>query len=234
MSTFHNRGRVAGFIYLLLVLIAPLRLVFIPGKLFVSGDAEATVVNITAHETLFRLGIFSDLLTGTVMVFLMLALYRLFADVNKQQAVLMVILGGPLAASIYFFNVLNDAAALALIRGDHFLSVFSTPQLHALAYFFLRLHGYEETAAELLWGLWLLPLAVLIYQSRLVPRFFAFWLTANGLAYIVSCFFGFIAPRYDDKISTISSPFMLGEIGFMLWILIRGARLHSVGEKNKI
>jgi len=230
VGIFRNQGRIAGLIYLLLVLIAPFRLVFIPGKLFVSGNAEATVVNIAAHETLFRLGIFTDLLTGTIMVILMLALYQLFAHANKRQAVLMVILGGPVAASIYFFNVLNDAAALALIRSDHFLTVFTTPQLHAAAYFFLRLHSYEETAAELIWGLWLLPLAILIYQSRLVPRFFAIWLTANGLAYIVSCFIGFVAPQYDDKISTISSPLMLGEIAFMLWLLVRGVRLPSTAS----
>ena len=227
MGIFRNRGRIAGLIYLLLVLIAPFRLVFIPGRLFVSGNAEATAANIIANERLFRFGIVSDLITGTIMVFLMLALYRLFSPVNKQQAVLMVILGGPVAASLYFLNVLNDAAALALIRSDHFLDVFKTPQLHAAAYFFLRLHGYEETAAELVWGLWLLPLAILIYQSRLVPRFFAIWLTANGFAYIVSCFVGFVAPQYDDKISIISSPLMLGEIAFMLWLLVRGVRSPS-------
>ena len=230
VSIFRNQGRIAGLIYLLLVLIAPIRLVFIPGKLFVSGNAEATAVNIIANEKLFRFGIVSDLITGTIMVFLMLALYRLFSHANKEQAVLMVILGGPVVASIYFFNVLNDAATLALIRSDHFLNVFTPPQLHAAAYFFLRLHGYEETAAELVWGRWLLPLAILIYQSRLVPRFFAIWLTANGFAYIVSCFVGFVAPQYDDKISIISSPLMLGEIAFMLWLLVRGVRLPSTAS----
>ena len=227
MGIFRNQGRIVGLIYLLLVLIAPFRLVFFPGRLFVSGNAEATAANIIANERLFRFGIVSDLITGTIMVFLMLALYRLFSPVNMQQAVLMVILGGPVATSLYFLNVLNDAATLALIRSDHFLDVFDTPQLHAAAYFFLRLHGYEETAAELVWGLWLLPLAILIYQSRLVPRFFAFWLTANGFAYMVSCFVGFVAPEYDDKISIISSPLMLGEVAFMLWLLVRGVRPPS-------
>lgn len=65
----------------------------------------------------------------------MLSFYQLFAHANQQQAVLMVILGGPVAASLYFVNVLNDAAALALIRSGHFLTVFTTPQLHAAAFF---------------------------------------------------------------------------------------------------
>jgi hypothetical protein len=46
MSSTRNPGRVAGLWYLLLVLIGPLRLICIPNKLFVSGNAAATVDNI--------------------------------------------------------------------------------------------------------------------------------------------------------------------------------------------
>ena len=53
MSSTNNPGRVAGFLYLLL-LAAPLRLIYIPSKLFVHGNATATANNIAAHETLFR------------------------------------------------------------------------------------------------------------------------------------------------------------------------------------
>jgi uncharacterized protein DUF4386 len=60
MSSTHNPGRVAGFLYLLLVVAAPLRLIYIPSKLFVHGNATATANNIAAHELLFRLGIFAQ------------------------------------------------------------------------------------------------------------------------------------------------------------------------------
>ena len=42
MSSTRNPGRVAGFWYLLPVLIGPLRLVYIPGKLFVHENPGAT------------------------------------------------------------------------------------------------------------------------------------------------------------------------------------------------
>jgi hypothetical protein len=80
------------FLYLLL-LAAPLRLIYTPSKLFVHGNAAATANNITAHETLFRFGIVGDLFTGTMVIFVALALYRLFKAVDQNQAVLMVILG---------------------------------------------------------------------------------------------------------------------------------------------
>src|SRR5256884_9774510 len=92
MSSTRNPGRVAGFLYLLL-LAAPLRLIYIPSKLFVHGNATATANNIAAHELLFRLGIVGDLLTGTMAIFLTLALYRLLKGVDQDLARLMVILG---------------------------------------------------------------------------------------------------------------------------------------------
>jgi hypothetical protein len=67
MSSIHNPGRVAGLLYLSL-LGAPLRLIYIFNTLFVTGNATATANNIAAHETLFRLGIVSDLLTGTMAI----------------------------------------------------------------------------------------------------------------------------------------------------------------------
>ena len=43
---------------------------------------------------LFRIGIVCDLLTGVIGLFLALAVYRLFKAVDKNLAVLMVMLGG--------------------------------------------------------------------------------------------------------------------------------------------
>ena len=66
MRASENPGRVAGLWYLLLALLGPLRLIYIPGTLFVPGDAASTVVNITAHEWLFRLGMAADLTADSV------------------------------------------------------------------------------------------------------------------------------------------------------------------------
>lgn len=127
MHPTDKAARIAGAIYLALVVTAPWRLVYIPGTLFVHGDATATAANIAAHETLFRLGIVTDLLTGVIVIFVVLALYRLFKDVDRSLAALMVILGGLMVAPIYFLNTVNDAAALLLVRGADFLSVFDKP-----------------------------------------------------------------------------------------------------------
>jgi len=92
MSTLKHQARIAGLLYLTLM-TAPLRLIYIPSHLFVANNASATSANIAAHETLFRLGMLSDLFTATMGIFLTLALYRLFKGVDEGLARLVVILG---------------------------------------------------------------------------------------------------------------------------------------------
>ena len=215
---------VAGFFYLLLVLVGPFRLMYIPSALFVSGNATATADNIAAHELLFRVGILSDLLTGTMGLVVALSLYRLFKGVNKDLARLMVILGGLVVTPIYFLNTLNDAAALLLVRGGNSLSVFDQLQRNALAMLFLRLHHHGIVANEIFWGLWLFPFGVLVYRSRFLPRFLGVWLIINGCAYLALSFTGVLLPQYEDTVSNFALPAQLGEIAIMLWLLIGGAR----------
>jgi len=224
MSSTHNPGRVAGFLYLILVVTAPLRLMYIPSTLFVRGDATATASNIAAHETLFRLGIVSDLLSGTICIFLVLALYRLLKGVDQGHAVLMVILGGLMVTPIYFLNALNDVAALLLVRGADFLSVFEKPQRDALAMLFLRLHGHGVLASFIFAGLWLFPFGVLVYRSGFLPRILGVWLIINGFAYLTISFTGLLLPQYEDMVSNIAFPALLGELAIMLWLLIKGAK----------
>jgi hypothetical protein len=230
MTLTSKNARIAGFIYLLLVFAAPVRLAYIPSTLIVHGNATATANNIAAHETQFRFGIASDLFCGTILIFLTLALYRLFKGVDQNLAVLMVILGGVLPAAIDFFNVLNDAAALILVRGADFLSVFDKPQRDALAMLFLRLHHEEIVAAEIFWGLWLFPLGILVYRSRFLPRFLGVWLIINGFAYLAMSLTGLLLPRYEDMVSNVTLPALLGEVAFVLWLLIKGAKAQPFAD----
>ena len=223
MTSLSRNARTAGLLYLTLM-TAPLRLIYIPGKLFVSGNASATANNIAAHEMLFRLGIVSDLFTGTMVIFLTLALYRLFEGVDKSLARLVVMLGALPVTPIYFVNTINDAAALLLARGPDFLSAIDKPQREALVMVFLRMHGQGILANEIFWGLWLFPFGLLVYRSRFLPRILGVWLILNGFAYLASSVTGLLWPQYEDRVSNWVFPLMLGELAIMLWLIIMGAK----------
>jgi len=229
MTSPYNPGRVAGFWYLLLVIIGPLRLIYIPEKLFVHGNATATINNIAAHELLFRLGILADLIGAVILVFLTLAFYRLFAGVDRNLAVQVVIFGGVMPALIYFIGVVSDFAVLTFVRGGDFLSVFDKPQRDALAFLFIKLRDHQNTAAEILWGLWLLPLALLVYKSRFLPRFLAVWLALCGFCYLALSVTGVLWPEYQNKVFAISQPAFFGEVALMLWLVFKGAKPQTMG-----
>jgi Domain of unknown function (DUF4386) len=227
-----NPGRTAGIWYLLLILIGPLRLLYIPSKLIVDENAAATVNNIAAHQLLFRLGMVSELLDALMLIFLVLAFYRLFEKVDRHLSMLVVVLGGLMPAAMYLVNVTTDAGALMIVRGADFLSVFDKPQQDALALVLLRLHDHLFTATLLLAGAWLFPLGILVYRSRFLPRLVGVWLLIGGAAWLVMCFTGFLAPQYQDKEFALFQPAFLGEIALMLWLVIKGAKPPAIPEKT--
>src|SRR6202163_897451 len=196
MSSTKNPGRFAGLLYILMSIPGFFAMVYVPSKLIVHGNAAATANNVSASETLFRLGIAGELVGYAGFIFVALALYDVLKGVNRQHASLMVILI-VVAVPIAFLNELISIAALVLVRGADFLSIFEKPQRDALAMLFLNLHFYGFVVAEIFWGLWLLPLALLVYRSRFLPRFLGVWLILDGLAYVTLSLTGLLLPQYQ-------------------------------------
>jgi hypothetical protein len=224
MTLIRNPGRVAGLWYLLLIVIGPFFLLYIPNKVFVEDNASATVNNLAAHELLFRFGMIAELAGAIILIFLTLAFYRLFAGVDRNLAMLVVILGGVMPAVLYFVGVGCELAALRVVRGANFLSAFDKPQQDALALLFLRLHGAQITASLALAGAWLFPLAALVYRSRFLPRFLGVWVAIGGVAYLALSLTAVLWPQYQDKVFSYSQPAFFGEIALTLWLVIKGAR----------
>lgn len=223
MTFRKNPGRFAGLLYVLTSIVGFFAMGYVPGKLIVHGDATATANNIGNSEMLFRLGIAAAVIGQAGFIFVALALYDLLKGVSRRQASLMVILI-VVSIPIAFVNELNSIAALLLVRGADFLSVIEKPQRDALAMLFLKLHVQGFVLAEMFWGLWLFPLGLLVYRSRFLPRFLGVWLGLAGVAWVVESLTGILWPLYLDKVDRYLQPAIIGEIAFMLWLLIKGAK----------
>jgi hypothetical protein len=197
---------------------------YVPGKLIVSGNATATADNIRDSGWLLRIGIASELFHQVIAIFLVLALYRLFKSVNENHARQLVILGALVSVPIMFVNVLNEIAALILVSGADFLSVFEKPELDALAYLFVRLHGLGITVASIFWGLWLFPFGMLVIHSGFIPRVFGYLLMIAGTAYLASAFATLVLPQFAPLVSQIALPLEVAELPIVVWLLIWGAK----------
>ena len=228
MNPARNPGRFAGALYVLASIVGFFAMGYVPDKLIVHGNAAATASNIAASETLFRLGIAGQLIGQAGFILVGLALYELLKGVNRRHASLMVILL-VVQVPIAFLNELNYFAALILVRGADFLSLFEKPQREALAMLFLNLHFQGLVVDEIFWGLWLFPLAALVYRSRFLPRFLGVWLALAGFAWVILSLTGVLSPQSYDKVYTLTQPAVFGEIAFMLWLVIKGVRPPALG-----
>jgi Domain of unknown function (DUF4386) len=224
MKTLKQQARRAGLIYLVMGLIAPIGLMYVPGELVVFEDAAATADNLRNSEWLLRLGMASELTHQAILVFLALALYRLFKPVNETLARQLLILGALVSVPIMFVNVLNDLAALTLAKGADFLAPFERPELDALAYLFVRLHSLGITVASIFWGLWLVPFGLLVIRSGFIPRFLGYLLFVAGGAYLATATARLVMPQYEAVVSSIALPLYMAELPIIFWLAIWGAR----------
>lgn len=226
MHPLGKTARVAGFLYLLVVITGFFTLMYAPARLFVDGDATVVAGNILAHLTLFRVDIVLSLFSELCFIATVLVLYRLFHTTGPQLAaamVLLVLLCSPLA----FAGIANELAVLGFLRGGDFLAAFDKPQRDALAIMLIHLNAQADIVSEVFWGLWLLPLGSLVYRSGFLPRFLGVWLIVNGLAYVALSGTEWFLPDILKTISRITMPALFGEVVFTLWLLIAGARAPS-------
>ena len=223
MHSKQKQARFAGLLYVLLAVTGVFNLLYVPTAITVYGDATATAANIMSSELLFRAGILSGLISNVIFIFLVLALYRLFKDISHKQAMLMVTLV-VISVSITFANTFNQIAALIMLSGADFLSVFDKPQLESAAYAFLRLHSQSYQIIQIFWGLWLFPFGFLVYQSRFIPKIFGIFLFIAGFAYLLSSFMFLILPQYEGAVSQLITILEAAELPIILWLAIVGAR----------
>ena len=217
-------ARIAGVIYLSMIITGPFSLIYVPGKLIVHGNATATAANVLAHDTMFRFAIAAGLFGQVVFICLAFALYRLLSDVSKNWARLMV--GFVLvSAAVGFADELNNLGARIFFRGGEFLSVFDKTQLDALGMFFIRLHGQGIMMAEIFWGLWLFPFGLLVFRSGFLPRWIGVWLMVNCFGYVILSMTSLFFPAYNDKLFAWLQPVLFGELAIMLYLLIKGAKV---------
>jgi len=229
MHPLKKAARIAGAIYLSMVITGPFSLIYVPSKLIVRGNAAATAENILAHETMFRLAILADLVGAVIFICLAVALYKLLSSVNKTWASLMVAFV-LVSAAVGFLNTLNNIAALTLFRGADFLAVFDKPQRDALAYLFVRLHSQGVLINEIFWGLWLFPFGLLVFRSGFLPRFIGVWLMINCFGYVVLSVTVLFFPDYYEAAFKWSPPVLFGELAIMLWLLIKGAKVPTAAS----
>lgn len=223
VNSLKKTARIAGLLYLLLVITGVYGIFFVSTQIIVLGDTVTTAQNILSNEFLFRTGIINDIISNTIFVFLALTLYHLFKQVNERQAKLMLVLVLVQIPAVFIMEAFNITSLM--IFKDEILKTFQLSQRQDFAMLFLRINNYGTLTLEMFWGLWLMPFGLLVYKSGFIPRIFGILLIIAGIAYINDSSVAILFPDYSQF---FNKPTLLlvaiGEISITLWFLIKGVK----------
>jgi hypothetical protein len=222
-SSLNSTARIAGLLYLILVITGIYGVMYVPSQIIVPGDSVSTAKNIISNEFLFRTGALNDVISNTIFLFLVLVLYRLLKEVNEKQAKLMLALVIVQIPAVFMMEAFN-ITSLMILKGE-VLKTFELSQRQDLAMLFININEYGTLSLEMFWGLWLLPFGLLVYKSEFIPRIFGVLLVIGGIAYMVDSTIGILFPNYSSFVKYPTLLFAaIGEISITLWLLIKGVK----------
>lgn len=222
MNDERRQARLAGLLYFLVALIAPYGLMVVPARLLVPGDAHETALRLAANPVVLHLGMATELVHQAIEVFMVLVLYQLFKPVQRMLARQMLVLG-LIPIPMVFLNVLAEVAAGLFADGPAWLHAFDRAQLDALALLAMQLHAHGLQLAAFFWGLWLLPLGMLMLRSGFIPKVFGWSTMAAGIGYLAGASTDLLVPALQPALAMPSFVLELGEPAMILWLLIGGA-----------
>lgn len=217
-------GRLAGLLYLIVVVTGFFCLAYVPGQL-AGPDAQAVLDNVVARQALFRQGVAAFVVEQVAFLLLALALYRGFKDVNRAAATLMVAFVA-MAVPLALAALSHRLQALSLLTDADSAQLLSPEQRQQLAHAALKAYRGGMQLVRVFWGLWLLPLGWLVLRSRRLPRVLGALLVLGGLGYVLDVFAELLVPGYAAWWTSgyMTLPAALGEIGTCLWLLLFGLR----------
>ena len=222
MDSLNKTARIIGVLYLVITVLAPFGLLYVPANLIAPGDATATANNVMASEQLFRLSIVSASVVFLLEIVITALLYDLLKPVN--QTLSLVAAFSRLAMTVVQgINPLNHFIALLLLSGAGYLKAFEPGQLRALGLLFLNAHEYVTLVWGLFFGFHLLVLGYLVYKSGYIPRILGGLLVVVSLCYLTQSYGTILFPQYKGTFDILGFLAII-EIAFPLWLLIKGVK----------
>jgi len=224
MNSNKKTARIAGVLYLLNGITSGFAFAYVIAKVYVAGDAATTTANVVANSGLVRLGVVADLFQATIWVFLAMTLYTLLKHVHQSAAKTMVVLVA-VGAAIVCLNDVFQFAAVRVATDASYAAAFGAAGSNALVLLLLDIHHYGFIIAQVFFGLWLMPLGYLAYESAMFPKALGVALIVGGACYLVGMLAVFLTPDFGEKINIfVTIPSAIAEISMVLYLLVVGVR----------
>ena len=229
-------ARIAGVLYLFVAIFGGFAEGFVDPKMYVAGNATATAANVAANAGLVRLGVVSHLLDSAFFVFVALTLYILLKHVHKSTARAMVVLVA-LAAGIICLNAVFQFEGLRVATDNSYAAAFGAAGSSALVLLLLDIQHYGTLAAQVYFGLWLVPMGYLAYKSAgMFPKWLGVLVIVGGVCYLVDLLALFLVPDLGKQIHTFVGviPTAVAEVSLLVYLLVVGVRIPKQDRVEQI
>jgi hypothetical protein len=232
MNSPKRLARIAGVLYLINAIFSGFAFAYVLGKVFVAGDAVKTAANVAANPELVRVGVVADLFQGTEWLVLALTLYVLLQHVHQSAARAMVVLVA-VGAAIVCLNDVFQFESVRVATDGSYAAALGTAGSSALVLLLLEIHHYGFLAAQIFFGLWLVPFGYLAYKSGMFPRALGVALIVGGACYLVGMLAVFLVPDSGEKINTfVTIPSAIAELSMALYLLVIGVRTRQPADQR--
>lgn len=231
LITAKTAARYAGAGYLLLTVCGFIYAMQIDGQLLMLLDGKASVTNIKNSPTLFRLGIFFELIMSLASALLALSLYLTLRPVHKSLAFVSV--GFRLCDPILsVFVIFTKFAILELILNPGVSESFNTDQQGSLVLLFHHIHFYNIYIVLTFLGIGASLACYLLYRSRFVPRWLAIWGVIAYCQMTIGSLVVIVFPQWGHWMMMSFIPGALLELLLGSWLLLRGINTEYWEQKH--
>jgi hypothetical protein len=218
-------ARITGGLYLAYILASVLATML--GQIGL-GAAPQVYQAIVTNEGSFRLGLVVALTSGFLFLMVAWGLYVLLRPVNRNLALLFLLLN---AVGVAIAGASMLPLVSAMLQGDaaSHMEAFSAAQREGLAYLSINVYKLGFVTAQLFFGMWLFPLGYLVYRSGFLPRFLGVILVLDGVAVLVWFLQALLLPDYPALRYPGLALSFVAEFGLALWLLVKGVKVVDSG-----
>lgn len=217
-------ARIAGFVYLLLIVL------YMSGEFLISGivgdsDFAATAQSVVASERLYRTALVLQLITTVSTVVLAYALYITVRQVNERLAQMAMFwrLGESFIGAVV---VILSFVKLRIYTAANTVGGLELDQWQALMTLARSAGSTGFNFSTLFFGIGSIVFFHLFLKAGYLPKVQSVFGIFASILVVLTSLSGLVFPEHGDIIQFGWVPMFISEIVTGLWLLFRGIRIH--------